>query len=134
MADYVGSYANDYDRVVGLAKLQVYLVNGATLTTSRGIRENTTPAFDADYLPSVFLNAVELFARGLPVCPLSTTPRFAKLYLTSDSYLHVELPFRPSTSEYNQFFIAVGFNFDLLTIGIEGERIDPYPLTFNANG
>lgn len=133
MANYIGNYTNDYNRVTGLAKLQVYLVTGTSRATTRGTRENTTSLFDSDYLPGVFLNAVELFVKGFPVCPLNIVPRFAKLYLTNDSYLRVELPFIPGSSEYNQFFIAVGADINILTIGIEGETINPYRLKFNAN-
>jgi hypothetical protein len=133
MADYVGDYANDFNRVVGLTKLPVYLVTNTSLTTVLGTRENTSFEFDSQYLPSVFLNAVQPYTKGFPVCPINITPRFAKLYLTNDSYLRVELPFIPGSSSFNQFFIAVGANINILTIGIEGEAIKPYYLNFNAN-
>lgn len=133
MADYVKDYANDYDRVTGLVKLQVYLVTNTSLTTTRGTRENTSLEFDSDYLPSVFLNAAQPYIKGYPVCPLSVTPRFAKLYLSNDSYLRVDLPFLPGTTRFNQFFLEAGANTDILTIGIEGETIKPYHLVFNAN-
>ncbi|MGL5874013.1 MAG: hypothetical protein ACRC2R_16865 [Xenococcaceae cyanobacterium] len=132
MADYVGNYLNDYNRITALAKLQVYLVNGVTFDTSRGTRENTNTDFDNRYLPSIFLNAVEPYQKGNPFCPPNVTLRYAKLYLSTEQYLKVELPFLPGTTQYNQFFIDASFNTDILTIGIEGERINPYYLSFNA--
>jgi hypothetical protein len=133
VADYIGDYTNDYNRTTGLARLQVYLIVDTSLTTSRGTRENTTFEFDSDYLPSIFLSSVQPFAPKDPNCPLTVTPRFAKLYLTNSSYLRVELPFRPGSSEFNQFFISAGANTNILTFGISGETIKPYHLTFDAN-
>jgi hypothetical protein len=133
MADYVGNYQNDYNRITALAKLQVYLVNGVTFDTSRGTRENTNLDFDNRILPSVFFAAVEPLQKGSPFCPPNLTLRYAKLYLSIEQYVKVELPFRPGTSEYNQFFIEASFNSEIISVGIEGERILPYYLVFNAS-
>ena len=125
MAEYLGDYYWDIeDKVTVFTLLSSYLVTGATLNTSRGIRENTDFDFDSQYLPAVYWNNVTRKPEKLKrFCPVPIRKRYAKLYLCATSYLHVDLPFKPGTSEYDQFFIEAAFNFDILSVGIEGEFI-----------
>jgi hypothetical protein len=116
MANYTGTYYSDLGLVQRLTKLEVYNKVGNTRTV-------TTSAFDVDYLPEVYRSATnEITNTKVGVCQFSYgRMRYAKLYFNSTDYLHVDLPFLPNTSEYNQFFIAVSFNERVITVGLEGE-------------
>jgi hypothetical protein len=125
MADYLGVYSDDFGGKTFI-RLQVYSVVNNT-------RQNTNFRFDADYLPDVFKRFVRPFERNSPNCQSTITPRYAKLYLNGTDYLHVDIPFAPGTSEYDQFFIAVSFDPSIVTVGIEGERIPTTILRFKAD-
>jgi hypothetical protein len=126
MAVYIGNYTSDLQKVFRLVFLQVYLVADRN-------RDDTNPDFDSQYLPDIFLQNVLLFERGMKTCPLDgITPRFAKLYIGANFYLHVDLPFLPGTTEYIEFYRQVNAKSNIVTIGIEGEKIDPDYLRFYA--
>lgn len=118
MADYVGIYEDDFS-VKTFVRLQVYLMVNDS-------RQNTTEDFDRDYLPEIYLSNTRLFTIKSPNCPIDTRLRYAKLFTNSTDYLKVDLPFKPSSQNYDLFFIATAFNPLIITQGIEGERIPPY--------
>lgn len=122
MAVYLGVYTDDFNRKT-FVKLDVFLFSNDT-------RQNTDVSFDNDYLPEVYKSFVTVFDRTLPSCPKTITHRHAKLYLNSIDCLHVDLPFHPSSSEYNQFLIAISFNPSIVTVGMQGETITNYYLKY----
>jgi hypothetical protein len=118
MADYTGIYEDDFS-VKTFVRLRVYLV-------VNGTREDTSETFDRDYLPDVYRNNVRPYALKSPICPIDTRLRFARLYVNSIDFVHVDLPFKPGSQNYDLFFIATGFNSLIITQGITGETIPPY--------
>jgi hypothetical protein len=118
MANYTGTYYSDLGLVQELARLEVY-------SRINGTRVVTTSEFDTDYLPEVYRSVTnEIINPRFRGCLFNYGRiRFAKLYFNSTDYLHVDLPFLPNTSEYNQFFIATGFNEKVTTVGLAGELI-----------
>jgi hypothetical protein len=118
MADYTGIYDDDFS-VKTFVRLRVYLV-------VNGSRENTSEAFDRDYLPNVYLNNVRSYTLKSPNCPIDTRLRFARLYVNSIDFVHVDLPFKPGSQNYDLFFTETSFNSLIITQGITGETIPPY--------
>ena len=118
MAIYTGIYDDDFS-VKTFVRLQVYLVVNNS-------RENTSEDFDRDYLPSVYLDNIRPFTVKSPNCPIDTRLRFARLFVNSSDFVHVDLPFKPGSQNYDLFFIATGFNSLIITQGITGETIPPY--------
>lgn len=130
MATYIGNYYNDYGKITYLTSLKVLLI---TIVDNSSTAEGTTSEFDKAILPNTFLNNNRLVTRSNEkFCEPNLTKRFAKFFLSTEQYLKVELPFLPGSDLYQQFFIEASFNFDVLTVAIEGERINPYYLKFNA--
>jgi hypothetical protein len=126
MAIYIGNYTSDLQKIFRLVFLQVYLRSVAD-------RDKTDTDLESDrqYLPSIFLQNVIPFERGMKTCSLDgITPRFAKLYIGANSYLHVDFPFLPGTTEYIEFFRQNNAKSNIVTIGIEGEKINPDYLRF----
>lgn len=119
---YLGVYTDDYGKKT-YYRLEVFLV-------ANGTRQETDRSLDNDYLPDVYKASVLLSDGTVPSCPKNTTPRYAKLYINSTDYLHVDLPFPPSSSEYNQFFISASFNPLIISVGLQGERITNHFLKY----
>jgi hypothetical protein len=122
MSKYLTKYISDIGKIHPLIILDVYLVRETSLTTEQGIRENTNYDFDKKYIPKIFFNFVKPITKNIKTCGLtSIIKRYAKLYLNPTDYLRVELPFKPSSLEYEQFFLAVMFNLDIYSVGYTGE-------------
>ncbi len=122
MAVYLGNYEADSSKRFDCAVLTVGFIE-VTTGEIRGQFSPSTPGDDQRYLPDVWFANTELKDRRRPGCSLPHTPRFALLWITNTSYLRVPLPFRPGTTEYNQFFIAVSVNTRLTTVGQRGEIV-----------
>lgn len=130
MVTYKGNYYSDYNKATYLSKLSVLLI---TVVDNSSLADGTTSELDRAFLPNTFLNNLELITRNdRNFCEPNLTKRFAKLFLSTEQYLKVELPWLPGSDLYQQFFIEAAFNTDILTVGIEGERINPYYLKLNA--
>ena len=129
MSNYKGNYANDFNKIAYLTKLEVFLFR---IVGDNSFRENTNAETDAQYLPSIYLDNVTAFNRGDATCPNNLVLRYAKLFINAADYLHVDLPFKPGTIEYSTFFREVNDNNLIITVGLKGERIDPYYLRVNA--
>lgn len=117
MANYTGIYQSDIGLNSSLIRLQVFSQIGNT-------RVATSVDFDADYLPEVYRSYVQQVTETFRGCefPLGRV-RYAKIYYNSIDFLHVDLPFKPSTSEYEQFFLDLSSNSLVSSIGLEGELI-----------
>jgi hypothetical protein len=127
MAIYSGTYHGDSGVIQKAARLQVYSVID-------GSRVNTSLSFDDNYLPPVFKVNTVSAGRGFRGCDYSVGQvRYARLYLNGSDYLHVDLPFIPGSSEYDQFFIAVSFNTAVVTVGLEGERVNSEILRYKVD-
>jgi hypothetical protein len=117
MAVYKATYVADCGKALPHSILNTYTYD---LTTR--VRTATSYGFDAEYLPNVFKNNTEQTGVG---CPLNQVkPRFAKLWLNDNQYLAVELPFQPSSTDFNSFFIELAFFGKQTTLGFSGERMD----------
>jgi hypothetical protein len=123
MARYFGDYFSDIGRVFPRSALSVYFVNVTTGT--RGERENTRFEEDADLLPAVYLTAVSPQESKAAYCVPPQSMRYALLWTGPARYLHVDLPFLPSSGEFNSFFQSLKNSppDGLLTVGLEGEDI-----------
>lgn len=125
MGVYIGDYQDDFGNIYKFTPIYVGIIDEVTLLTSRGRFERTSFNFDREYLPQLFLDNVQLKQSRQAACNINDLliKRFAKFYLSSTSYLKVELPFNSQHPLFDQFFISAFFNniSTILTIGIEGE-------------
>lgn len=117
MAIYRGTYQSDLGLSLASIKLEVYsVVNNTRLATDE--------IFDADYLPQVYKSHTQIVAPRFNLCdfPLGRI-RYSKLFYNSTDFLHVDLPFSPSSSNYDQFFADIFANSLIVSVGLEGELI-----------
>lgn len=124
MATWVGIYEADSGKFFNLTALTVGFVD-VTVGEIRGTFTRSTVADDEKYLPSIWFQECKLAERRQSFCNLPHTPRYALLWVTETLYLRVPLPFRPGTTQYNQFFISLAFDFSekLVTVGQRGEQV-----------
>lgn len=117
MAIYRGTYESDLGLSLASIKLEVYSVVNS-------IRLATDETFDADYLPQVYKSNAQIVAPRFNLCdfPLGRI-RYSKLFYNSTDFLHVDLPFSPGSSNYDQFFTDVFANSLIISVGLEGELI-----------
>lgn len=117
MAIYQGTYETALGLNLPSIKLEVYRVfNGTRLATSE--------SFDADYLPQAYKAHTQIVSPRFNLCevPLGRI-RYSKLFYNSTDFLHVDLPFKPGSSNYDQFFTDVFANSLIISVGLEGELI-----------
>jgi hypothetical protein len=84
----------------------------------------TEEIFDADYLPQVYKSHTQIVAPRFNLCdfPLGRI-RYSKLFYNSTDFLHVDLPFSPGSSNYDQFFADIFANSLIVSVGLEGELV-----------
>lgn|GEM_PF-4141303 len=114
---YRGTYQSDLGLSLASIKLEVYSVVNS-------IRLATEEIFDADYLPQVYKSHVQIASPRFNLCdfPLGRI-RYSKLFYNSTDFLHVDLPFSPGSSNYDQFFADIFANSLIVSVGLEGELI-----------
>ncbi|PSF30586.1 hypothetical protein C7H19_23685 [Aphanothece hegewaldii CCALA 016] len=117
MALYKGVYVSDCGKSFPNTILTTYTYNISTRTKS-----DTAYEFDNEYLPNVFKQNTELGGVGCRLDVLKL--RFAQLWLNDNEYLAVELPFKPSSLDFNSFFIELAFYGKQTTLGLSGETMN----------
>jgi hypothetical protein len=132
MANYMGNYQNDFGIITQLALLPVYLqrINGGAED-----RFPTTHAFDADYLPNVFLDSTR--KPGKNSCDIANgtrTIRHVKIYLNQEHFLYVPVPWRGGTEEFKSFLDRLSDNSQIVMAILFGEHIDGFYTTVYATG
>ena len=117
MARYIGSYQNDFGKVINNALLNVVIVTTGEddLVASAGL--------DSVYLPLVFIGNTKLAADKSLKCGHLKTYRYALFFLDENTHLRVPVPFMPGTSNFKLFFEEAKVNKAIQTIGTRGERI-----------
>jgi hypothetical protein len=117
MAVYQGTYQSDLGLSLPSVKLEVCSVVNS-------IRLATDSTFDIDYLPQVYKSHAQIVAPRFNLCdfPLGRI-RYSKLFYNSTDFLHVDLPFNPGSSNYDQFFADIFANSLIVSVGLEGELI-----------
>lgn len=126
MSSYIGSYQDEFGHTrenILLSVCFISIVNGKIITSL---------VTDDEYLPQVFKDNTAPYVKQ-PICNLNVTPRRAKLWINTDTYLSVPVPFRAGSNNYNEFYIDVGFNFKISTIGSQGEKIESSWVNFYAD-
>lgn len=116
MASYVGNYVEEFGKVRSNILFSVYLVS-----ITQG-KINSSFTTDNLYLPNIFKTNTEAYTNQA-LCKLIVTPRRARLWVNNDSYLSVPIPFRAGSTTFNQFFIEAGFNLEISSIGLDGEKV-----------
>lgn len=133
MASYIGDYIDDFGNNYPFRLLNVGIIAETTIDTTRGQFNFTSTNFDSNYLPSIFILRTKVKTpRDSRQCPFDFIPRFAKLYLTESSYLKIPVPFKPNTTNFNQFFLDFqNTNLEeVLTIGYQGEILNNRRLNY----
>jgi hypothetical protein len=121
MAIYKGNYVSDFDRITYLTSLKVALID---TSGNSPITNNTTYEFDLDYLPLIYAQNTARITRNDKFCQPNLTKRYAKLFLSATQYLKVDLPTSGNKSEFNLFFEQVAANPRIISIGLEGEKVN----------
>lgn len=126
MATYTGVYVSDCGKSFPNTILKTYTYNISTRT-----RSDTAVSFDDEYLPNVFKQNTSQTGVGCRLDVLKL--RFAKLWLNDNEYLAVELPFKPSSTDFNSFFIELAFFGLQTTLGLSGETMNSGYLSLFLN-
>lgn len=121
---YSLSYLSDLQRSY-LIKSSVFIVSNEDNS-----RRLSTESEDLQYLPPVFINNVQQINSrfNLPVCYELAILRFASLWISSNSFVKVEIPFLPNSDNFNLFFEQSKQNRLINLITYQGERIQAYHL------
>jgi len=120
MADYVGTYTNDFGVLFKLSRVSVYAVVD-------GVRSATQEDTDLTFLPPVFVNAVTQNFRGAcEIASGSRRIRHARAWFRADGYLHIPCLWRGDAPEFNQFHQALIDNPEILRIDYVGERVNAW--------
>jgi hypothetical protein len=124
MARYVGDYESDSSKQFPRVALSVGFVE-VTRGEIQGQFEVSSEADDRRYLPELWFSNTDTANPRLGTCRLPHTPRYALLWVTNTLYLRVPVFWRPGTTLYNQFFIALAFDFEnsLVSLGQRGEVV-----------
>jgi hypothetical protein len=124
MATWAANYEADSGKFFKCVSLSVGFVE-VTTGEIRGTFSQSPIEEDRRLIPQIWLDNAQEIQRGQRFCALPHTPRYALLWVTETLYLRVPLPFRPGTTQYNQFFIALAFDFSekLVTVGQRGEQV-----------
>ena len=126
MADYIGNYVEEFGKTRQSILFSVFLVS-----STQG-KILTSLETDSLYLPAIFVSNTQPYSNQ-GICKLIVKPRRAKLWINNDSYLSVPIPFRASSTNYNQFFIDASFNLNISTIGYQGESVKSDWVEFYAS-
>jgi len=117
MANYVGTYTNDFGVMHQFVRLAVYAVVD-------GSRQRTRADTDATYLPAVFIAATGQNERN--ACDLvqgARIIRHVRAWFRSDAYLHIPCPWQGGSAEFGQFHQALIDNPQVLHMEYCGEHV-----------
>lgn len=118
--DYVGDNGSTYQRV----GFEVYYVD--TTLGARGNRVRTTVDEDRNLLPSILSNYLIPQEPKLGYCSLSFNYRNVLIWVSQLRYLHAPIPWLPNSPSFTALFDSLSTeNSDILTVGINGEFIEP---------
>ena len=124
MASYGCDYKSDFGKVYRHVKIN------SRFYTADGTRSRTSKTFDLPYLPSVFIEAVNLTNNCSSCCSLIIKPRAVKLWLDEDKYLYLEYPFEPTSSSYLAFMTELNNNSRIILVERVGEKLDNFYTDF----
>ncbi len=128
MAVYLGNYQFDLGQIQPALLLKSYLVEIG------GNVSRTSTDFDSSYLPQVFFDNVLPKTRVKNSCNANFRPRKVLLYLDEFSYLSVQIPFLPTSSNYLNFLAEVRANPLIKQVELIGEKISSQYTLIWSNG
>jgi hypothetical protein len=126
MAIYYGDYQSDSGKVFQRVKLSVYWVDSTVAI--RGNRLSTTIEDDKTYLPQIWIDKIFPIEPKKAYCDVvGIRLRYALIWIDSNRYLYVELPFLPGSNDYYFFFTELAYKLkgSYKTLALEGESIEP---------
>lgn len=108
MAIYYGDYQSDSGKVFQRVKLSVYWVDSTV--GIRGNRLSTTIEEDKTYLPQIWIDKILPIEPKKAYCEVvGIRLRYALIWIDSNRYLYVELPFLPGSNDYYFFFTELAY-------------------------
>ncbi len=119
MGIYRGDYQSDLGRATYNALLYVALVD-----TDFNIPLTTSYSQDAAIVPLIY--TVELKQSNLGCEVEGLTKRYARLWVSANQYLKVDLPWFGGSSSFNSFFQQARANDEIIKTDLIGEQITPY--------
>ncbi len=128
MALYVGNYQLDLGKVQPALLLKSYLVEIGGKTS------RTSTDFDSSYLPQIFFDNVLPKTKVKKSCSANFRPRRVHLYLDEFSYLSVQIPFSPISTNYLNFIAEVKANSLIKRVELIGEKISSQYTLIWSNG
>ena len=88
----------------------------------------TTEEEDRQFLPEIYLTNVSKFSNSMPDCYQLSRLRYVQLWISSNSFIQLNIPFFPRSNEFNLFFEQAKSNPDITAISYYGEKIEAYHL------